>query len=185
MADSPFAQLPQSAANPASNAGEGNLYAAPRAAVTDIDSGTDIPLADRANRLLAAILDQMTWWLPLILVVMIAPGRMGPRQLFTVRGGFVLIIFVVVLVINLVLLARYGQTIGKRIMGIRIVRTDGSDAGLARLFFIRSLATTILTAVPYLGGAFALANALFIFRDDRRCIHDLMADTKVIKAVDI
>ncbi len=32
-----------------------------------------------------------------------------------------------------------------------------------------------------LGSILMLTNVLFIFRSDRRCIHDLIADTKVVR----
>jgi uncharacterized RDD family membrane protein YckC len=41
-----------------------------------------------------------------------------------------------------------------------------------------------LESIPLLGGLFSLVNVCFIFRDDRRCIHDLIADTIVVKVVD-
>ena len=35
--------------------------------------------------------------------------------------------------------------------------------------------------VPMLGGFASLVDALCIFREDRRCIHDLIAGTRVIE----
>ncbi|MBD3392455.1 MAG: hypothetical protein GF418_10265 [Chitinivibrionales bacterium] len=39
-----------------------------------------------------------------------------------------------------------------------------------------------LQGIPILGSLFALINVLFVFREDHRCIHDLIAGTKVVSA---
>lgn len=36
--------------------------------------------------------------------------------------------------------------------------------------------------IPYLGPAFGLANVLWIFGGERRCLHDYIADTLVVNA---
>ena len=36
--------------------------------------------------------------------------------------------------------------------------------------------------VPFVGGLVSLVDALLIFRDDRRCLHDEIADTIVVTA---
>jgi uncharacterized RDD family membrane protein YckC len=35
--------------------------------------------------------------------------------------------------------------------------------------------------IPVIGGFLPLVDVLFIFRHDRRCIHDLLAGTNVVK----
>ena len=88
----------------------------------------------------------------------------------------------IVFVINLVLLARNGQTIGKKALGIKIVRDNRQTAGLGRIFVLRMIAPAVLGVIPIIGFFFGLANVLCIFREDRRCIHDFMADTVVVTA---
>ena len=83
---------------------------------------------------------------------------------------------------NLSLLHAHGQTVAKRWLGIRIVRTDGTRAGLARLFWLRSFLPAFIGVVPCVGGIFSLVDALMIFGDDKRCLHDQMADTIVVVA---
>jgi hypothetical protein len=39
---------------------------------------------------------------------------------------------------------------------------------------------SVIGNLPCIGFFYALADILFIFRDDRRCIHDLIASTTVI-----
>lgn len=40
----------------------------------------------------------------------------------------------------------------------------------------------VISAIPLAGAAFGLVDILFIFRADRRCIHDLIAGTHVVTA---
>jgi uncharacterized RDD family membrane protein YckC len=75
-----------------------------------------------------------------------------------------------------------GQTIGKRLLGIKVVRTDGSRASLSRIFFLRYLLNTLFMWVPLAGGLYALVDPLMIFGEARRCCHDYLADTIVIWA---
>jgi uncharacterized RDD family membrane protein YckC len=88
---------------------------------------------------------------------------------------------------NIVLLVQYGQTVGKRFVGIRIARPDGTKAGFWRIFLMRSLLMSLVQRVlgvasPLLALGFVLADVLMIFREDRRCLHDVVADTIVVEA---
>ena len=56
---------------------------------------------------------------------------------------------------------------------------DGSPVSLGRLFFLRNLAPTLLSSLC--NGLFGLVDALFIFGEQQRCVHDHFADTKVIR----
>jgi uncharacterized RDD family membrane protein YckC len=78
------------------------------------------------------------------------------------------------------LLQQYGQTIGKRIIGIAIVTLDNRKPAFLPLILQRYVSQWLMGMVPVLGVLLRLADVLFIFRDDRRCIHDLLAGTKVI-----
>jgi uncharacterized RDD family membrane protein YckC len=72
-----------------------------------------------------------------------------------------------------------GQTIGKKIVGTRIVLKDTlQNGGFVTNVLKRGLVTGILNFVP----GFFLVDSLFVFREDRRCIHDFIAGTAVIKA---
>lgn len=74
-----------------------------------------------------------------------------------------------------------GQTIGKKMMGIRIARLDGRKASFWAILFIRMLAFFILTLIPFIGWALSFINLCFIFRSDRRMLHDFLAGTVVLK----
>lgn len=81
------------------------------------------------------------------------------------------------------LIATVGQSLGKQMVGIRIVKVDGSAVGFANGVVARVWALGFVAGVLnplILGWVVMLADALFIFRSDRRCLHDLLAGTKVV-----
>jgi uncharacterized RDD family membrane protein YckC len=70
-----------------------------------------------------------------------------------------------------------GQTIGKRITGLRVVQVaSGNNGGFVTNVLMRGVLTNVLNIT----GIYALVDALFIFREDRRCLHDLIAGTQVV-----
>ena len=75
-----------------------------------------------------------------------------------------------------------GQTIGKKLLSIKVVRSDGSRASLARIFWLRNIVNAIPGAIPLLGNLYVLADHLFIFGEKRQCLHDKIADTIVVRA---
>ena len=80
-------------------------------------------------------------------------------------------------------LAKNGQTVGKRIMRIRV--EDSAyvrPTELWKLTLVRYLPFAAITQIPTVGPVLALVDILFIFRRDRRCLHDHIADTVVVKA---
>ena len=90
-------------------------------------------------------------------------------------------LWLVVAIVQLTLLARNGQTLGKRWSSIRIVRDSGERASIWRLLFLRYLPIGLLSAIPFLGFLLALANVLLIFRSDQKCLHDHIAGTQVVR----
>ena len=81
------------------------------------------------------------------------------------------------------LVAANGQSIGKRLVGIKVVRTDGSRASFARIFLLRNVVSSLPNLLPYLGWFYMFADPLLIYQDSRRCIHDMIADTIVVRCV--
>jgi uncharacterized RDD family membrane protein YckC len=80
------------------------------------------------------------------------------------------------------LLATQGQTVGKKLLGLRIVRSNGEAVAIGRMLGLRYFLGWIITMIPFIGALFALTDALLIFRDSRKCLHDNIADTIVVKA---
>jgi uncharacterized RDD family membrane protein YckC len=176
-----------------------NVYAPPRSAVADPTLGPaagEFELADRGARLGAVIIDS------LLLFGALLPAYLAAfRSMAVARGGSVgklafwsalahtgpwLVIGVIVAlgiaITNGVLVHRNGQTIAKRWLGIKVVRKDGSRASLARIFWLRNVVNGLFGYIPVVGAIYGLVDALLIFRTDRRCCHDFIADTIVVRA---
>jgi uncharacterized RDD family membrane protein YckC len=85
------------------------------------------------------------------------------------------------LVIQLAFL-RVGQTLGKWIVGIRMVDFDtGGPVPLGRLILVRYLPVQVVAAIPIIGRILPIVDVLFIFSADQRCVHDHLAGTKVVQ----
>ncbi|MCP5020937.1 MAG: RDD family protein [bacterium] len=87
----------------------------------------------------------------------------------------------ILVVFDLWLLFKDGQTIGKRMVGSRIVRTSGVRAGFIRIVGLREFLSRLLYAVPFVGSAFMIVGHSMILLPQRRCLHDYIADTKVVR----
>jgi len=90
---------------------------------------------------------------------------------------------VIFLVLHGYFLATRGQTIGKIAAGVRIVDFHtGQLLSFGKLIGLRVIPVWVAAVVPFAGGCLALIDILFIFGNDRRCVHDLIAGTKVVEA---
>ena len=169
-----------------------NPYAPPRGEVRDMPEEGVEP-ADRLTRLLAAILDGIIFGLMVYLPAVIvgtATGSFEQLTQFAQSGGAIdfdplalpLLLCLVGLIawawITLLLVARYGQTMAKRLLEIKVIRSDGSQASLGRIFWIRNVVNRLLGVIPL----YSLIDVLWIFGEKRQCLHDLIADTIVVKA---
>lgn len=161
---------------------------APRAAVVGPDTSQ---LAGRGTRLLAVILDHLItvgFVLPGLILLGAAGAFSGDREtvatgLAVAGGGLAAVGGLALLVIQIWLLTTRGQTLGKRLMSVKIVKhEDGTNPGFVSAVLLRYVVNGLISAVPGIGNLYALADVLFIFRDDRRCIHDFIAGTSVVKA---
>ena len=98
----------------------------------------------------------------------------------------VILFAVVSIAINGYLLVTRGQTVGKLMVGIRIVDAGSNGAATAlNVLGLRYVAVFVVLAIPNIGQLLGLMDIMFMFRGDRRCVHDLIAGTKVITNVRI
>ncbi|WP_246137599.1 RDD family protein [Myxococcus llanfairpwllgwyngyllgogerychwyrndrobwllllantysiliogogogochensis] len=84
-----------------------------------------------------------------------------------------------VLLIQASLIRGTGASLGKRLLGLRVVRRDGRPAEVWRIALLRNVLPLALCGYC---GWFGLADVLFIAGEDRRCLHDWVAGTRVVKA---
>ena len=74
----------------------------------------------------------------------------------------------------------YGYVVGKKIMGIRIVKTNGKDVGIGTML-LRVVLSGAIYGLTF--GVLYIVSAFFVvFRKDHRAIHDLFAGTYVTNA---
>ncbi|MFM2600205.1 RDD family protein [Vibrio fortis] len=78
------------------------------------------------------------------------------------------------------LLHKKGQTIGKNLMDIAIVDMEGNQIGLLNIVGKRIIPMVVVGYIPFIGRLILTLDYLFVFRKDKRCLHDLIAGTQVI-----
>jgi uncharacterized RDD family membrane protein YckC len=167
----------------------------------------EIVLATLLQRWLAHVLSRIVLIAGAIVIVVLAFGMAAGLD---VRSGQLLLVgwamgVAVYSALFLYLRATRGQDIGKYFIGIKIVREDGSPAGLVHSFLKREflfdcivvgLATTgqffmesdtclgpIGYAIYFAALLAELLNTLAIFGENRQCLHDRLAGTIVVKEV--
>jgi hypothetical protein len=59
---------------------------------------------------------------------------------------------------------------------------EGRKPAFGRLIGLRIRDCWAIGLVPIIGPIYSIVDVLFIFRDDRRCIHDHIAGTRVVVA---
>jgi uncharacterized RDD family membrane protein YckC len=153
-------------------------------------------LADWLSRVAAAIIDGLIVAVPAtLLALLIVFGFANADSTGGIVGAIVASLLSV-LVVALVALfyaplfmmrpgARNGQTLGKQLLGIRVIRTNGEPfdfwLGAFREVLIKGLAvgiaSTVIPFVPYV-----LDSLWPLWDDENRALHDFVASTRVVKA---
>ena len=145
-------------------------------------------LATPMQRLAASLLDGLVS-LPAVIPLVLAIAPLEDSDVAPVLTGsqwtwlaVAVLWLLAVMVINLVLLTKRGQTLGKKWMGIRIARIDDDgNPGFVKAVLLRGFVNGLIGSIPLLGPVYSLVDICFIFREDRRCIHDHIAGTRVVK----
>ena len=157
------------------------------------------PYAGWWSRVGAALFDMLVISVPAVLLAIVIFGSVGAA--FTAGDGFgivtlivglfayVSLLFAALLLYAPLLMRRdgpnNGQTWGKQLLGIRVVRTNGvpMDFGHSaiREALVKGLglgvASSIIPFIPY------LLDALWpLWDDEHRAIHDMIVGTRVVEA---
>jgi uncharacterized RDD family membrane protein YckC len=164
-------------------------FAPPAASLSPrLSTDHDLPLATRGSRFVAALLDGLVM-VPLFMVgCVIAYLVMGNSLADTSQAtgravGMMTIMYICVLPIALYqwyLIAKTGQTLGKKWMRIKIVKLDNSPVNFVSGVVLRSWVLGLANFTGGIGGFVGLIDSLAIFAADRRTLHDRIAGTKVI-----
>ena len=180
--------------------GSFNPYAPPRSGgivQPEEDLRLDGDLASRWQRLGGALFDT------LLIFIARAPAYAGVSSMAAVaqkgarlknpfylymhagRWGVVTaMVSAALLAVQWWLLVKRGQTVGKMVARTRVVRTDGSRADFVHVLALRDwpvFVLGILAATSSVLSIIDMLDYLFVFRPDRRCLHDLIAGTKVVR----
>jgi len=160
----------------------GNTYCAPCKAeqLLDLTSGVDqsaLELAGIGRRFAALLIDSLVLGLPTgIVFVLLAVVAVAGKSDFNpiLFQPVVLLVVVVYVVYEALMLAARGQTLGKMAMKIKVVRADGTPLSRGQAWgraFMRQILASCLSLFNYLPA---------FFTKDRTCLHDLVANTRVV-----
>lgn len=181
-------------------------------AASDNRNGQEIEvgIAGAGDRILAALLNQLFTFLILLMpfagLIAFAvknEGRIvGSEEIVGLLLGTTsfwvgLAGILAYTVIQIYYMSRDGQSLGKKIMRIRVLKTDGRNPGFVGTVLVREIAWSVLVAIiaAVIGLAVGdngentinllafLANfvLLFMVKRDRRTLYDILADTVVVK----
>lgn len=141
------------------------------------------PLASRGKRLLARIIDALIIGIPVTVVVGLAQGGYHDARgdTYAQQGVYTL----VYLIYEGLMLTMSGQTVGKKLMRIRVAMLQNGAVPVGTPGWFRAAVYSLPALVPCLGFLFWLVNVLFCTWDQpyRQCLHDKAARTVVV-AVD-
>lgn len=165
----------------------GSAVAAPEMRIDGVSppGNGELELAGRGARLGAAIIDGVLVAVATVVSSMVLGYNMftsGATPTFGFQVVFTIGYIAWYAIINGHLLNKNGQTVGKKLLGIKIVRTNGDKADLVRLVGLRLAPISFAGLIPYLGNLIGIVDVLCIFRENRKCLHDNIADTIVVKA---
>jgi uncharacterized RDD family membrane protein YckC len=136
--------------------------------------GSDYAMASRLHRLLASLIDL------LILALAVAPGVVVGVVSDSMRGESLANAGLLgTVVLQWSLICQTGQSFGKRLLGLKIVRLNGQPVDKVSGVAMRTYWVLGLLEWRY-GLLLCLADVLAIVGTKRRCIHDFTAGTKVI-----
>ncbi|MBB5019964.1 putative RDD family membrane protein YckC [Chitinivorax tropicus] len=160
-----------------------NPYAAPTAQVQHGTPAVEQQLASLSKRFAGALIDgvimMIVVWGAIFAMVGVTPADAESLP-FATMLMFGALGFVVYIGINGYFLHRDGQSLGKKFVGTRIVRTNGERIPLSRIILLRILPIQLLGLIPFAGSLVSLVDSVFIFSKSRQTLHDRIADTKVI-----
>ncbi len=147
-------------------------------------SGATNQIAGAGTRLAGAIVDGLLQMLGVGIGIgcLVAIGVVTEGSDVGAIIGFVLLgVFALIpVIINAVLIAKSGQTVGKKVVKTRIViEATGQLPGFAKGWLVRTIVFGMIAQfVPFL----PLIDALFVFSEDAKTLHDRLAGTVVVTA---
>ena len=172
--------------------------------VIDAPVGDDPTLAGQGARTGAALINAVVYFIAMMPGSMMMSARLLKQNPHLSQGGLIRpgdlnlegladsMLWVkaglgLAMLVQIGLIVWRGQNIGKLLCGVRVVRAaDGLPVsfvpGVLWRYLVPVFTFFLLNdAFPLLGFVFLIVDYGFMFRADRRCLHDLIAGTKVVK----
>ena len=178
------------------------------------DEMMEVDLASAGSRIGAALLNgvfNLLAYIPLIVAIVQEGGyntrAQGLEKLSTDDTGLMgwLMGVLVYGIVQIFYMSRDGQSLGKKVLGIRVLKTDGQNPGFLGTVLIREIGYglvlflisvgigmlgvlmggenlgDILVNLVQFGASGACVVMLFQMKNDRRTLQDMMANTVVVK----
>lgn len=145
------------------------------------------PLATIGDRFLAALIDGLIvtgisfvigMVIGFVAVIVMAPQTEADitQMQATLQPFSQLVGFILSLIYYVYIPVRWdGRTVGKNVMKIRIIRSNGDSVGYGTMF-LREIIGKFLSAI-----IFFIGYIMAFFDDENRTLHDRLADTRVVK----
>lgn len=146
-----------------------------------VEAGPESRLASLGERFAAAVIDiviNILISIPLIFVLGLDAIQTPTFAIIAFGLVYSLVTYVIV---HGYFLFNFGQTVGKRFLNIRIENLNGQQSAIGNIVLLRYLPILVLVNIPFIGGIIGLVDICFIFRKDRRCVHDFIASTRVCR----
>jgi uncharacterized RDD family membrane protein YckC len=125
-------------------------------------------------RVAAYILDQLILGVVGYIIFPAPPSNITSiPEMMTLMGPRMAYSFLISALYYVGMNGQFGATLGKMVIGAKIVRADGSRIGFG-IAFLRMLATIISSLTLGIG------YLMVAFREDKRALHDLIVGTRVI-----
>ena len=150
--------------------------------------GANSPTADLGKRFLGSMADGLAG------MVFVGPGfglmaagggfdeqNPEPSPLAMAGIGLMVLGALALFGLQIYLLATRSQSVGKYLVKTQIYDCEtNAPAGFVKCGLMRILVNSLIGAIPCVGGFYSIADILFIFSDDHRCLHDRLAGTYVV-----
>jgi uncharacterized RDD family membrane protein YckC len=141
--------------------------------------------ATRISRLFASIIDIVLLMIIFMPIMWLTGGFDGVTTGETFSLGYSIVIgivgYIIFLALNGQLLIKKGQTLGKKLQNIKVVTLSDERPELYPHLIKRYVVFFFIGYVPTIGTLLSFGNLLAIFSKQKKCGHDIFAQTRVVK----